>query len=249
MIDISNLAIKPGDIVVFRGKGPGSRFVSFVTRSEWSHVGIAISEETLLHAMYKNKYGRQVDENTLAELLAESLYAKIYIRPETLTNQQKINFRKCADEVKATKLYTRIHAGMTKLPLVVGIISIAFFIWSTILFTMGVWCHQVTLSAGIMVLFFMAGMLWVFCRSFVWSNRSQWGVATTEDFFCNFEWGRRLVKAKYDLFCSKLTLQVDNKIEGPLSTLFVYKNEVTPGDIARACEKLGWASREWFAGN
>ena len=82
----------------------------------------------------------------------------------------------------------------------------------------------------------------------VWSNRSSWGVKETEKIFQFFSVGRWLVKKKCDMFCSKLVLLADQVIDGPLSNLLPYEEEVQPVHIVDACIKLGWASKELTKG-
>lgn len=237
------VSVKPGDVFVTRTKSFNSVLIRVATLSKWSHVGIAVSSESMLEAV---KTGgttdpliRQVRVVPIKVFTDNTSVMRHYIRPDELTTYQIEKLNSFVDS-NNEKHYTALHAAFSTLN---PIMELCFGVLA-IISTFDLWARADPSSVRSwpfwLVVLILNAFIYFLCRLLVWSSRSDWGVKVTENLFRKTRLGRWLVDIKYETFCSKLVMLADREIGGTLAFYLPNESEAQPKHIAKACEKAGW---------
>ncbi|OFI36431.1 hypothetical protein [Alteromonas lipolytica] len=236
--------MKAGDIIISRNEARGSKLVRRFTKSNWSHVAIATSSDTILEAVPTSDRKDEVRERSFADLLNESDQLVVFERPQPLTSEQNDRLKNFTKSNKS-KSYTLLHAGLTMAGSFIWAVVVIFFVLSAVeLFSINRELGA-TLSSYILALVCVACFFSIWAALTIWSFRTNMGVPTTEKLFSTTQFGRYLVRIKHEMFCSKLVALAEKEIEGDLSPKLPAPEECLPKHIFKTCQKLGWSSERY----
>ncbi len=240
---LGRISAKAGDVFVTRSKSCSSLLIRVATLSKWSHVGIAVSSESVLEAVKAGGNTHCLSQQVRVvpiEVFAANVSAmRHYIRPDELTPQQTEKLNLFVNSNNENR-YTALHAALTAFIPIMALCLGALAIISTI--------DSLARAepSAVRSLPFWVGVLainvfmYLIYRLMAWSFRSDWGVKATENLFRKTRLGRWLVDIKYEMFCSKLVMLAENEISGHLVSCLPSESEAQPKHIAKACEKSGW---------
>ncbi len=240
---LRRIPVKPGDIFVTRSKSCKSLLIRIATLSKWSHVGIAVSGESVLEAVKADGTtdGRrhQVRVVPIEQFAANASAMRYYVRPDELTTHQIEKLNSFIDSNNKRR-YTSLHAALTAF---IPIMALCFCVLAVIS-TFDSWIkadpsatHSSPFWLGVLT---VNVIFYLMYRLLVWSFRCDWGVKATENLFKKTRLGSWLVDIKYEMFCSKLVMLVEKEISGPLVSCLPDESEAQPKHIAKACKKSGW---------
>ena len=240
-------AMKAGDIIVSRGKSWITPFIMFFSWSKWSHVGIALDENSILEAVKENDSSidlpRQIRVVSVSHFLADKSKERQYIRPEKLSGDQLAKLQNFTDS-KLGVGYTAMYAAFTAFLFFIKFLFIIFALATAVwLWVNTPWSVLMTSSFFIAVLVIYL-IIYGEYKLLDWSYRCEWGVKATERVFRKFKTGKWLLERKQELFCSKLVLLADTAIHGQLKAHTPSEHDVQPGHVVEACEKLKWNRAE-----
>ncbi|WP_273859897.1 hypothetical protein [Photobacterium sp. GSS17] len=236
--------MKAGDILASRSDSLGSRIICMLTRSDWSHVAIATSHNTVLEATKSTATtSDEVREISLAEFIDANDQVILLEKPGSLSLMQSKQLESFVQSLKS-KRYTVVHAGFTIFPGFIWTLATLLILASSIeLFSinreLGASLKSYFIALAMTIIFIC---LWAVAN--IWANRTKLGVAMTEKIYCKTRFGRYLVNKKHDMFCSRLVLLVDRDLAGGLSPKVPDENEVQPKHIVNACRAMGWTCRK-----
>lgn len=156
-----DIHMEAGDILFSRSNAFTSGFICFFTKSDWSHVAIAISSHCVLEATTE----KGVDDISLEEFLGNNHSVILFRRPQedALSADQKEKLQEFVSSMKG-KEYTVMHAGLTVFhKFILFLVSAAalypqFSIYSSIL-NKSVWLNLLHGSCGVYVVAYGAGFL------------------------------------------------------------------------------------------
>lgn len=229
---LKDISAKPGDIFFTRSKSAGSWLIRCATLSKWSHVGIAIDNNSVLEALKKDK-GQQIRVIHIEEFANNASAMRYYARPDSLTEDQVAKMETFVNSM-TEKGYTALHAGLT---MIIPIIRIFYSGIATAVLLAGVGIQGMNYQF-IGVILGIEISIFLMCCLMVWAIRTKLTVNETENFFRKIGLGW-LVDIKQDMFCSKLVTCAERAISGDLANhLPKDESEVQPEHIAKACKKL-----------
>nr|WP_019364808.1 hypothetical protein [Pseudomonas luteola] len=195
--------MKAGDIIISRNEAAGSKLIRKFTKSNWSHVAIATSSDTILEAVPTSDRKDEVRERSFADLLSENDQVIVFERPQPLTSEQNDRLKNFTQSNKS-KNYTSLHAGLTMAGSFIWTVAVIFFVLSAVeLFSINRELGA-TNSSYIPALVYLACFFFIWAMLTIWSFRTNIGVPTTEKLFGTTRFGRYLVRIKHNMFCSKL---------------------------------------------
>lgn len=236
------LKLKAGDVVATQTVSKWSWLIRLATGGAWSHVGIAIDENTILEAVKGSKSRSdklpQVREISVEEFVGGSSKYLHCRRPKCLTAQETIKLNSFSSAI-SEKTYTSINAAAT---VAISWLRVALMVfvagWFVVikdkLISPQFACGYAIVT---LILFFY---LYVLYQIQIWAFQCPWGVKTTERLFKMVRLGAWLVKEKYNVFCSKLVLLADKEVGGEIHRYTPDANNVQPNHIVKACKRLGW---------
>lgn len=241
-----DVKINIGDILVSQTGEKRSKAIRGVTGSEWSHVGIVVERDTVLDAVSNQEGRNDVDTVSVESFKSNCSKVVLYRRPEALNPKQVADLQKFAVEAKKLK-YTKTHMLLSGGNLAVLLVLLLLFFSSAISMGIGQG-DNLSSSNGIIsfVLFLLILASSFACYYYLnkWSKRSTFLVKETEQFLSKSRFGKKIVKMKHGMFCSKLVVEAEQVLNSPLSKRLKYSSEVWPKHIVIEVEKLNWESIE-----
>lgn len=233
-VKLKDISTNPGDIFFTRSKSAGSWLIRCATLSKWSHVGIALGNNSVLEAVKKDK-NQQIRVVHIEEFANNASAMRYYARPDSLTEDQVAKMETFVNSMTG-KDYTALHAGLTMTIPIIRIFysGIATAVLLACVGIQGMNYQLIGVILGIEISIFL-----MYCLT-VWSIRTKLAVKETENFFRKIHIGR-LVDFKQNMFCSKLVTCAERAIGGDLANhLPKDESEAQPEHVAKACKRLGW---------